>query len=420
MTLTLASPLELPSGQRLANRLVKSAMAEGLSDRSGDPSPAIIRLYERWGRSGAGLLITGNVHIDRRYRERATSMAIDGDSDLNGFRRMATVAKAEGAQVWMQLNHPGRQCPQGTPVGPSEGRPVLRGSGYARPRALDVADLRDVIAAFARSASLALESGFDGLQIHAAHGYLLSSFLSARVNARCDDYGGSLRARARLLLEVLSAVRPLIGTDRTLAVKLNASDFETGGFDETDAMLVAQWCVEAGAQCIEISGGSYRRLVMAGETVRQRTSAATVPYFTDFASRLAAHVTVPVAATGGIRNASAIAAALQGGVALIGMARPFCVDPESPRSLLTNTVSDLECLASPPLPWLKLLGPHSPSRRIRRYYAFASQAWYSEQIVRLAEGKGPDPAMSGRAALNFIARRDREAGRRGRDALGIG
>jgi 2,4-dienoyl-CoA reductase-like NADH-dependent reductase (Old Yellow Enzyme family) len=411
----VSAPLVINGKLRIANRIVKAATAEGLAETGNDPGGDLIGLYRRWARGGAGLLITGNAHIDRRFRERASSLVLDDRSDRDAFRALTTAVHCEGTPILAQLNHPGRQCPAyiaPRPLGPSAERPLFRWSGYGRSQAMTLAQIEQVIAAFARSAGVAAECGFDGVQVHAAHGYLLSAFLSPRHNGRGDAFGGSLANRARLLVEIVAGIRRTAPQTFLIAVKLNVSDFERGGFAPAEALEVARLVEQAGADCLETSGGTYRELV----TALRLESAADVRQagweradFSDFSARLATQIRIPIILTGNIRSRVAMdrALALQG-AAMIGLARPFCVDLTVAARLLDGGIDNLDELPAPIFRSPRWLGPHSPVRRIRRYSAFAEMAWYAEQLRMLAKGEPIDYALSPHAALKQMAARDRQ------------
>ena len=219
---SLAAVLRLPCGGTLPNRLAKAAMTEGLADMAMRATERHAQLYRRWSEGGAGLSITGNVMVDRRYLERPGNVAIDlsypSSVDALARRRLREWAEAgtvAGNHLWMQISHAGRQTPRyvaSRPVGASDVRLDLLGN-YARPRALSEREILDIVRGFAQAAAIARECGFTGVQVHAAHGYLISSFLSPVTNRRTGAWGGSLPNRARLLLETVTAVRRAVGDE---------------------------------------------------------------------------------------------------------------------------------------------------------------------------------------------------------------
>lgn len=259
--MTLDRPLSLAHGLSLPNRIAKAAMSERLADPVGTPTEALVRLYRRWSEGGTGLLITGNVMVDARAIGETGNVILEDDAQLDAFRAWAHAAKSAGARVWMQINHPGRQSPRNLsrrPVAPSAIGLKGMGGAFAKPRALLEEEIFDIIARFARTAALAERAGFDGVQIHGAHGYLLSQFLSPRTNLREDAWGGDAERRRRFPLEVVRAVRAAVSSDFSVGLKLNSADFQRGGFDEDESMAFVEALSDTGVDLLEISGGTSR------------------------------------------------------------------------------------------------------------------------------------------------------------------
>ncbi len=348
---TIRDPLTLANGVALPNRIVKSAMSEALADERGDASNGQVAIYARWGRGGAGMLITGNAMVDRRHLEHPANFVLDEHSDTTRTRRLAAAMKGGGAVALAQLNHPGRQ--QGAedfghaPLSISDVRLDL--PGYAQPVAADEAALAEVIAKFARAAALAEEAGFDGVEIHCAHGYLLSSALSPAINTRADCWGGSLANRARLAVAVVDAVRQSVGDDFVVAAKLNSADFQKGGFSAEDSVATAVLLQDAGVHFIEVSGGNfesplaYQHKSRAAESATarapKRSTALREAYFLEYARAVKAALRIPVMVTGGFRQAAVMNAALaEGATDLIGIGRPFIIAPEFPAALLDGRI----------------------------------------------------------------------------------
>ena len=200
------APLDFPSGRRMANRLAKAAMTEGLSDEHGRPGESLIRLYDLWARSGCGILITGNVQVDRNHLERGGNVVIDREPDAQMqslLARWAAAGKSQGAQMWMQISHAGRQTPRAInphPKAPSAIKLAMPGNQFGNPVALTDEEIEVLIERFVVAARAAEAAGFDGAQVHAAHGYLISTFLSPKANRRTDRWGGDLAGRARILM----------------------------------------------------------------------------------------------------------------------------------------------------------------------------------------------------------------------------
>lgn len=332
--------LSLPNGAVIRNRLVKSAMSEALGDPGNNPTDGLINLFGRWSQGGAGLLITGNTPIDRWHLEHAGNCVLDNQSDMDRVKRLATAAKSGGAIALAQLAHAGRQTPaliNPHPLSISDVRLDL--PGYGAPKPASTADLEYTLRQYAQSAALAKEVGFDGVEIHAAHGYLLSSSLSPRINTRDDQWGGSLENRSRLVLAVVEAVRAEVGAEFIVATKLNSSDFQTGGFSHEDSIEVAKMLQAEGIDFLEVSGGNFESPVSYQHTAKKESTRVREAYFLDYARDIKSALDIPVMVTGGFRSASVMNEALQSGATdLIGMGRPFIIDPEFPRKLLNGEI----------------------------------------------------------------------------------
>lgn len=266
------TPLVLANGIVLKNRLAKAAMSEQLADGRHDPAAGLERLYRTWAAGNIGLLISGNIMIDRDHLGEAKNIVLDEDSSLAAFQRWTLAGREHGTHFWAQLNHPGKQTPKMLTREPLAPSAIALGRGLERafntPRAMNEADIADVICKFARSALLAREAGFTGVQIHGAHGYLVSQFLSPRHNQRSDRWGGSFENRMRFVLEVYRAIRVAVGADFPVAIKLNSADFQKGGFSEEESMLVVEALAREGIDLVEISGGTYESPAMVGRRPR--------------------------------------------------------------------------------------------------------------------------------------------------------
>lgn len=405
----LKSPLKLPCGAVLPNRLGKAAMTEGLAP-GGVPGEALIRLYSEWAKSGCGLLLTGNVIIDRHHLERPGNVVIDEEPDAAlraGLSAMSAAAKSGGAAVWMQISHAGRQTPyrvNKTPKAPSAVPLPLPGKFWGDPVPLTEAEIEDLIAAHARAARVARETGFDGVQIHAAHGYLISQFLSPRANHREDAWGGPLENRARILMEAVKACRAAVGPDFPISVKLNSADFQKGAFAFEDSLTVAGWLAEAGVDLLEISGGTYEQPRMVGtdglaapDQPKAASTRAREAYFLDFARAMLKAKTPPLMVTGGFRSMESMAEALEEGVSVIGVGRPLCADPDTTLDLLASGKA-LDRWEDGLRVGPGLLGPTSPSPLIKALNALSSQAWFYQQLRHVAAGRGPKLKLGAFAA----------------------
>ena len=407
MAVTIADPISLPCGVRLKNRLVKAAMTEGLGDETNRATPRLETLYRRWAAGGAGLLLTGNVQVDRRYLERPGNVAIDGPQDAAAMRALeafAGAAKGTGAEIVVQLSHAGRQTPiyvNKSPVAPSAVALGLPGGQFGAPRALAADEIEDVIDRFAHAASVCKAAGFSGVEIHAAHGYLISEFLNPNANRRSDEWGGSLDNRARLLLRTVAAVRAKVGSGFPVAVKLNSADFQKGGFSFDECLQVINWLNDEGIDFLEISGGSYEQPKMmdiegtvAAEEQRPSTKAREA-YFLQYAEEAARVAKMPLMVTGGFRSRAAMDAALSSGAAdLIGLARPMCVDPDICAKLLSGAAAEAIGYEKSLKLGAGFWGPGSSNNFIKALNGFAAMAFFYENIFRLADGKATDPDMA--------------------------
>ena len=334
MSSELFSELVLRSGSTLRNRIAKAAMEEGMAGSSQLPDERLTELYRRWGTGGAALLITGNVMVHAEALTGPGGVVLDDRAPLEPFTRWAEAGKAGGAAVWMQISHPGRQVQAAMPGvvwGPSAvavdlGRHSKR---FGRPVAMNGSQIEATIERFATTAGLAERAGFDGVEVHAAHGYLLSQFLSPLVNRRGDGWGGSLENRARLLLDVVSAIRSVVSPSFAVAVKLNSADFQRGGFDADDAVRVIAMLAPLGVDVVELSGGSYESPAMAGRPADART-AAREAYFLELAAEFARTSPLPLMLTGGITRRETAEHVLRSGVDLVGMGTAIAVTPDLP------------------------------------------------------------------------------------------
>jgi 2,4-dienoyl-CoA reductase-like NADH-dependent reductase (Old Yellow Enzyme family) len=332
MSSELFSALVLGSGGTLRNRVAKAAMEEGMAGDSQLPDERLTSLYRRWGAGGAGLLITGNVMVHAEALTGPGGIVLDDRAPLEPFERWAQAGKADGAAMWMQISHPGRQVQAkmpGVAWAPSAVAIELgkHSKRFARPVAMSAEQIGATVERFATTARLAERAGFDGVEVHAAHGYLISQFLSPLVNRREDQWGGSLENRARLLLDVTRAIREAVSRTFAVAVKLNSADFQRGGFDEQDAARVIEMLKPLGVDLVELSGGSYESPAMSGRPADGRT-AAREAYFLEMAAKLAKRSPLPLMLTGGITRRQTAEQVLSSRVALVGVASAMSMTPD--------------------------------------------------------------------------------------------
>jgi 2,4-dienoyl-CoA reductase-like NADH-dependent reductase (Old Yellow Enzyme family) len=385
---TLAQPLALPNGTSIPNRIAKASMSEQLGTKENAPTDGVVKLYETWGLGGAGLLLTGNVMIDRRALGEPGNVVLEDAREKATFARWASAAQAQGARAWMQINHPGRQAPRMAtkePVAPSA-VPLTGFAGtFIAPRALEPQEIEAIVERFGTTARLAAEAGFAGVQVHGAHGYLISQFLSPRTNLREDAWGGTPEKRRRFLVEVVRAVRRGIGKEKGLGLKLNSADFQRGGFGEEESMDVVRSLEGEGIDLLEISGGTYEQAPWRGKPQRESTVAREA-YFLDYAEKVRKVASMPLMLTGGLRSIGAMAGAIaSGAVDLVGLARPLALEPDLPRRLMAG---ETERAISPDL-----------ETGIRKLDDFLEASWYQQQIQRMARGEAPDPASCRVSAL---------------------
>ena len=410
-SINIESSLQLPCGVLIKNRLCKAAMTEGLADEQNRATDKHPTLYSRWAEGGAAILLTGNVQIDHRYLERPGNVVIEGTQSPEQLARLRAFTEAgtrNDTHLWMQISHAGRQTPAAvapTPVAPSEVQLKMPGAAFGKPRALSHEEILDVIARFAHTAKVAQDTGFTGVQLHGAHGYLISEFLSPDINQRTDQWGGSLENRARLLLEAIRAVRKAVGDRFPVSLKLNSADFQRGGFSHEEAVQVAGWLNDEGLDLLEVSGGTYEQPKLVGmdsltlnpdraETVKKSTLAREA-YFLDYAADIRAVFKAPMMVTGGFRSRAGMDAALGGNACdMIGMARPLCVDPDAPEKLLsgaepTTTIFE-KSLEIGPRFLRPIFGLSSPIRLFAALNGWGQQGWWCLQIIEMGHGRDPD------------------------------
>jgi 2,4-dienoyl-CoA reductase-like NADH-dependent reductase (Old Yellow Enzyme family) len=320
----------------------------------------------------------------------------------------------------MQLAHAGRQTQRwvnATPKAPSAVPLDLPGIKFGTPIPLTQTEILDLIERFGYAAAVARETGFDGVELHAAHGYLFSQFLSPRSNLRDDDWGGDLAGRARFLLEVVRTIRAKVGADFPIAIKLNSADFQRGGFSFEDSQVVAGWLDEASVDLIEISGGTWEQPKMANiagiepafDPFVSKASRNREAYFARFAPEMRRRLKrAKLMVTGGLRTAQGMADAIANdGVDLIGLARPLCLDPEAPAALLRGEPVDLDQPDARLRLGAGLLGPQSPIKLMRAINGLGSVTWYNEQLIRLGAGLEPDRSMRFLPAFVSMQNRDK-------------
>ena len=378
----IAQPLTLPNGQVVPNRLLKSAMSETMGTAGNAPKPELATLYGRWADGGIGLNVTGNVMVDRRALGEPGNVAIEDERDLAALSDWAREAKRGGGLVYVQLNHPGRQAPaflnercvapSVVPLHPSY-RTLFR-----PPEALEGDEIEAIIERFATAAAVCEKAGFDGVQIHGAHGYLVSQFLSPLTNTRDDQWGGSGENRRRFVIAIARAIRAATSPGFGLAIKINSADFQRGGITEEESAETIKALAGEGLDFIEVSGGTYEAPAMISN--RKKSTQEREAYFLAFAERIRDQIDVPLVVTGGFRSDTAMAEALESGaIDLVGIARPTAIDPDFPNKLLNEPGTRIEV-----------------PRRLTGIGFFDKMGmfeltWYERQMHRMGAGKEPKP-----------------------------
>lgn len=379
----LRSPLELPCGTLLKNRLVKPAMSDSLGDGRGDPTPAQMRLYERWAEGGVGLSIIGEVQIDPRYPEKPGNLVLSPDSDRHALQSLTRRAGIEGARIWAQLGHAGALAhpPISAPKGPS----ALK-VGDFECAGMTIDEIRELPEQFANAAMLAKTTGFSGVQIHAAHGFLLSQFLSPLFNRRTDTYGGSIEARCRILREVTTRVREVVGPAFPIGIKINATDQLEGGLTRDEAIEVVRLLDATSLDLIEISGGTYFPGARAASD-----AASSGPYFLEFSRRARRVTDKLIVTTGGFKIRRQVVDALTDkSTDGVGLARAMVLNPQLARTWLAEQGGD------PVFPRFAASPPGGIT------------AWYTMRLTALGEDRESTFRLELPAALQAYEARDAE------------
>ncbi|XID74254.1 NADH:flavin oxidoreductase/NADH oxidase family protein [Alkanindiges sp. WGS2144] len=394
--------LVLPNGSTIPNRLAKAAMEENMADREQTPSEELMRLYQAWADGGVGLIITGNVMVDSHAMTGPGGVVLEDDEYLNKFKQWVKIGRSKGAQFWLQINHPGRQMQSNlgqTTYAPSAIALDLGNMSdrFNAPQAMTQQKIEKVIGRFATTARLGEQAGFTGVEIHAAHGYLLSQFLSPLSNQRTDQWGGSLENRARLLIEIVKAVRAVVSPQFAVAVKLNSADFQRGGFSGDDAQQVVKMLNSLAVDLVELSGGSYEAPAMQGQARDGRTLAREA-YFLEFAKEIRKVANMPVMVTGGIRRLEVAQQVINSGVDMAGIATALAIDPNLPNQWKqgNHTAPELKSIQ-----W-----------KNKPLASVANMSVVKFQLRKLSQGKAPDPQVSPLWALILqqvaMARRTRQ------------
>ena len=390
----IASALTLPNGSILKNRIAKSAMSENFGTRYHAPSKGLINAYRIWAKGNPGLLITGNIMVDSLALGEPRNVVVEDYKNFELLKEWANSVKGTGVHLWPQINHPGRQAFSAInrKVFAPSALPLKMGNAskmFKLPIALKEEDIWGIIKRFGNTARILKEAGFTGCQIHGAHGYLVSQFLSSNSNIRKDQWGGSLTNRARFVLEIYREIRRQVGSGYPIGIKINSADFQRGGFTEEESMEVIRLLGSEGIDLIEISGGTYERPAMI-KGDRKKSTISREAYFLNYVEKARKLIKTPLLLTGGFRTVSVMEKALKdGSLDIVGLARPFCLYPYLANKIFEGSVKRFDT----PTPKIgikfldKLGGVELP--------------WYELQIQRIGKGKSPKFDLSGILAFWF-------------------
>ena len=380
----LFQPLTFTNGKTAKNRFFKSAMEEQLAKHN-QPTQTLVRLYDTWAKGGIGISVTGNVMVADNGKGSINDVVLSDERSMDTLKAWAKAGTQNNTLLIMQINHAGKQSPKvinPVPVAPSA--VALKGmDGFINPpRALADNEIETIIQQFIQTAKIAEQAGFSGVQIHGAHGYLVSQFLSPHHNQRTDKWGGSLENRMRFLVEIYQGIRAVVRPEFLVGLKLNSADFQKGGFDETDSIQVVQKMSELGIDFIEISGGNYEspEMLTAKASTQKREA-----FFIDYAEKARKVSQVPLIITGGFRSEQAMNDALNSGhLDFIGIARPLALMPDLPNQIKNGTyqIITTERIKTGFAPVDKKLG------------AVLEMDWYMYQMALIRRGKQPNPKLS--------------------------
>jgi 2,4-dienoyl-CoA reductase-like NADH-dependent reductase (Old Yellow Enzyme family) len=314
-------------GLALTNRLVRSATAERMANETGRPEPPMIEMYEALARGGVGLIITGHAFVHPSGRCHLAMTGVHDDDLIPSLEALTQAVHGLDGKMVMQINHGGRQCARDAiaeePLAPS---PVPRTKGGRRPRELSEAQIRELIGAYGRAAGRAKAAGFDGVQLHGAHGYLINQFNSPATNWRKDGWGSSVARRLRFLEEVAASVRDNVGGDYPVLIKLGIQDFVRDGMTLDDGVEIVRHLADWGIDGVEISGG------LGGQSTRKDIlHPDEEAYFLPQAREAREATDLPLILVGGLRSKSVMERILEEGTAdFIALSRPLIREPDLP------------------------------------------------------------------------------------------
>lgn len=422
----LKDNLMLPCGVQIKNRICKAAMTERIALSDNYTNQRHLNLYKKWAEGDIGILLTGNVQVDKNHLEGPANVCIEEETyveQLPLLRKWAEEGTKDNTHLWMQISHAGRQTPGEinlSPKAPSSVQLKIPGRNYGVPSALTTEEIQEIIKKFTFVAKIARETGFTGIQIHSAHGYLLSEFLSPDINLREDEWGGTVENRSRIHVEIIKNIRREVGEDFPISVKMNSADFQKGGFSPDDSIQVAKIIEAAGVDNIEISGGTYEQPRLLGldnvsinpdrSEVRKESTIAREAYFLEYAEKIKKNIQIPLMVTGGFRTKQGMESAVKSGACeIVGVGRPLCANPYAIKEMFDGKIEQLPIFEKTLSlgPWI--LSPSSPFRLIQALNAFGAQAWFYQQIKRMGNNKLPDLNLGLFSAFIKDASEDKKA-----------
>jgi 2,4-dienoyl-CoA reductase-like NADH-dependent reductase (Old Yellow Enzyme family) len=375
----------LPNGSKIINRIAKSAMSENLSNTDNQPTSTLINLYKKWALSGSGLLITGNIMIDSSAVGEPRNVIVENRDNFDLLKEWADTVKNTETHLWAQINHPGRQAmEQINNVLKAPSSVPLKYGGRKKasakiPLALKEDEILTIIESFAETSLILKEAGFTGVQIHGAHGYLVSQFLSPDSNIREDKWGGTLENRARFVVEVYRRIREKVGAKFPIGIKLNSTDFQKGGFSEEESMEVVKILSKEGIDLIEISGGTYEVPAMMGK--KMKSTKKREAYFLDYIKKARKITETPLLLTGGFRTAAIMEEAIASNdLDIVGIARPFAVFPNLVNDLFTKKQSNFST--------------DIQKTGVKGIDGSMNIIWYEAQLKLIGTGKMPNPKLN--------------------------
>lgn len=422
----LKDKITLPCGAQIKNRICKAAMTERIAFADNYTNQRHLNLYKKWAEGDIGILLTGNVQVDKNHLEGPANVCIEEDTyaeQLPLLRKWAEEGTKDNTHLWMQISHAGRQTPgeiNSSPKAPSSVQLKIPGRNYGVPSALSTEEINEIIKKFTFVAKIARETGFTGIQIHSAHGYLLSEFLSPDINLREDEWGGTVENRSRIHVEIIKSIRREVGEDFPISVKMNSADFQKGGFSPDDSIQVAKIIEAAGVDNIEISGGTYEQPRLLGldnvsinpdrSEVRKESTIAREAYFLEYAEKIKKNIQIPLMVTGGFRTKEGMESAVKSGACeIVGVGRPLCANPFAIKEMFDGKIEQLPIYEKTLSlgPWI--FSPSSPFRLIQALNAFGAQAWFYQQIKRMGDNKLPDLSLGLFSAFRKDTNEDKEA-----------